>query len=167
MAAAFVAVKAHAMTNPASAPGATQIETVPEIVTLNFGSFGISAGQVARLNLVSLRQPGETNPPQPDHADLLFYGEGGRVLAARRVAIEAGRGASLELSMDSLGVTSSRLQLRATVRFTNPPQPDLDPPEPDRFMIATVEIVERTGKTTLMLPYFVRGAEPPQPDLGQ
>ena len=167
MAAVFVAIKAHAMTNPTPTPGSAQIETVPGLVTLNFGSFGIAQGQLARINLVSLRQPRESNPPNPDRAELMFLGDDGRVLATRRVAIGAGQSASLEISMDNLGVTSTRLQLRAKVRFTDPPNPDADPPNPDRVAIATVEVVERSGKTTLMLPYFVRGTDPPQPDLGQ
>ena len=174
MAAAFVAIKAHAMTNPTPTPRAAQLETVPELVTLNFGSFGIVQGQVARISLVSLRQPREADPPNPDHAELMFLGEDGRVLATRRVTIGAGRSASLELSMRDLGVTSNRLQLRAKVRFTDPPSPDADPPnpdadppQPDRFAIATVEVIELSGKTSLMLPYFVRGAEPPNPDLGE
>lgn len=174
MAAAFVAIKAHAMTNPTPTPRAAQLETVPELVTLNFGSFGIVQGQVARISLVSLRRLGEATPPQPDRAELMFLGEDGRVLATRRVTIGAGQSASLELSMRDLGVTSTRLQLRAKVRFTNPPNPDsdppspdADPPQPDRFAIATVEVIELSGKTSLMLPYFVRGSDPPSPDLGE
>lgn len=174
MAAAVVAMKAHAMTNPTPTPQALQTEIRTGLVTLNFGSFGIAQGQVARINLVSLRQPGEADPPSPDRAELMFLGEDGRVLAARRVALGAGQSASLELSMDALGLESNRLQLRATVRFadppspdSDPPSPDADPPQPDKVTIATVEVMERGGRTSLMLPYFVRGTDPPQPDLGQ
>ena len=165
MAATFAAIKAHATTNPTPMPTA-QLETVGR-ATLNFGSFGIAQGQVAHINLVSLRQPSESTPPQPDRVELMFLGEDGRVLATRQVTIAASQSASLEVSMDTLGITSTRLQLRAKVRFAEPPDPDADPPSPDRIAIATVEVIERSGKTTLMLPYFVRGSDPPQPDLGQ
>lgn len=130
MAAAVTAIKAHAMTNLTTTPRAAQSEISRGQITLNFGSFGITQGQVARINLVSLRQPGESDPPNPDHAELMFLGENGRVLATRRVTIGAGESASFEVSMDDLRAAGNRLQLRAKVRFTDPPSPDTAPPAP-------------------------------------
>jgi hypothetical protein len=156
MVTAFVAIKAT--------PTAAQSTIPPGQVTLNFGSFGIAQGQVARINLASLRRPGEANPPEPDRAVLMFLGEDGRVLATQRVEIGAGQSASLELSMDALGLTINRLQLRAKVRLSTPPEPDADPP--GEHTIATVEVIERGGRTNFMLPYFIVAGDPPT-ELGQ
>src|SRR5215510_6965993 len=89
MVTAFAAIKAT--------PTAAQTTTPAGQVTLNFGSFGIAQGQVARINLVSLAQPRTTDPPEPDRAELMFLGEDGRVLATQRVEIGAGQSASFEL----------------------------------------------------------------------
>ena len=163
MIAAFEALKAHAMSNPTST--AVQRGTQPGQVTLNFASFGITQGQVARLNLASLRHPGALEPLQPDHAELIFLGENGRALAMRRVTIGAGESASFEVSMDDLRMPGNRLQLRATVRFTEP-SPDACC-GPETFTIPSVEILGRDSKTAVFIPYVTRTIELPTPDLGQ
>ncbi|HJZ78947.1 MAG TPA: hypothetical protein VKD91_01335 [Pyrinomonadaceae bacterium] len=165
--AGVAAIKANAKTNPTGKPAvaATIISPRDPQATLNFGSFGIAQGQVARMNLVSLAHPGEADPPQPDRAELILLGEDGKALASQPVVIGPGECASLQFSMDDLGITGNRLQLRAKVRFVDPPNPDADPP--GEHTIATVEVVDRSGRTSLMLPYFIKGTDPPQPDLGQ
>jgi len=168
--AGVAAIKTHAKTNPTAYRAAAQALVQPGQPTLNFGSFGIAQGQVARINLVSLVQPREGDPPSEDRAELMFLGEDGKVLATQRVVVDAGQSASFQFSMDALGLTGNRLQLRAKVRFADPPGA-ADPPgesdPPGEHTIATVEVVDRSGRTSLMLPYFIKGADPPQPDLGQ
>jgi len=166
--AGVAAIKARANTHFKSKPAAAEAIISPRDpqATLNFGSFGIGQGQIARINLVSLVNPGEVTPPEPDRAELIFLDESGKVLASQPVVIGPGESASFQVSMDDLGFTSNRLQLRSKVRFVDPPNPDTNPPEPDRA-IATVEVMDRSGRTSLMLPYFIKGVDPPQPDLGQ
>jgi len=164
--AGVAAIKARANTNSKSKPAAAETIISPRDpqATLNFGSFGIAQGQIARINLVSLVHPGETNPPEPDRAELIFLDESGKVLASQPVVIGPAETASFPVSMDDLGFTGNRLQLRAKVRFVDPPIPDSDPP--GEHTIATVEVVDRSGRTSLMLPYFIKGVDPPTPDLG-
>ena len=170
--AGVAAIKARANTHFKSKPAAAEAIISPRDPqnTLNFGSFGITQDQIARINLVSLAHPAEADPPQPDRAELIFLGESGKVLASQTVVIGPDESASFQLSMDDLGFTGNRLQLRAKVRFADPPS-ESDPPgesdPPSEHTIATVEVVDRSGRTSLMLPYFIKGADPPQPDLGQ
>ena len=63
--AGVAAIKARANTNSKSKPAAAETSPRDPQATLNFGSFGIAQGQIARINLVSLVNPGETTPPSP------------------------------------------------------------------------------------------------------
>jgi hypothetical protein len=132
---------------------------------INFGVLGITGGQTARLNVVSLTPPPEpdrsTPPPEPERpvqVELMFFDSQGNVLLRSTETLMPGHAAFLDLDGATLprgpadtfppvGGISNRTQIRAKIRLIEDPNLG-EPPEPDRNRInlaATVEVFDNFG----------------------
>jgi hypothetical protein len=114
-----------------------------------FGMVGIVEGQTARLNLVNLGN-GPSEFPPPCRATLQFFDGEGNVLAERRVRLEAGRAAFLDLTPTSIPANTvgdvlapPRAQIRAAI---NPTGGEYPPP-----CRATLEIFDNATSRTGIL----------------
>jgi hypothetical protein len=138
---------------------------------INFASVGISLGQTARLNLVNLGPATpSTVPPGPCRAQMVFLDTAGNPLAPMsQLSLAPGQAGFVDLNRDALGfttaVTNLRVQSRATISFTPPPDPEI-PPGPCANLRASLEIIDNfSGRTTGLNPppdpERAPGAEPP------
>ena len=119
----------------------------------NFGMFGLTAGQTARLNLVNL-EIGEFVPCV--RVELSFIDANGNTLMQKVYDIDRGKSAYLDLSGNQFA-TRGRAQFRAQVRFVD--NPDIRDDPFFRNCLPTLELVDNaTGRTTTFL-------NPPEPNL--
>jgi hypothetical protein len=115
---------------------------------------GITRGQIARINVVNI---GLTSPPEPDaqptRVALAFVDSDGNVLrnsdgqpVRREVDLSLGHAAFLQINGNNvIGRDAIRLNFRPFVRVI------VAPPEPDRAIVPTLEVIENeTGKTALL-----------------
>jgi len=116
-----------------------------------FGMVGIAAGQTARLNIVNLGN-GPSDIPPPCRASLQFFDDQGNLLVDRRVRVEAGNAAFLDLAPSfppTNGVGDVLVPLRAEIRAAiDTPDGELPPP-----CKATLEIFDNaSGRTSILYP---------------
>ena len=130
-----------------------------EDVRLPFGPVGIARGQTAVLNVVLLAAP-----PSPCRATLSFYDAAGQVLGTReqpattQVTLEQPNvTASFELAAaEALGEERGRAVILPAVQV---------PPNPCATLVATLEVSEPSGRTSVLVnPGTVMGLNPqPEP----
>ena len=143
---------------PAAAQGEEEEEEEEE-VRLPFGPVGIAQAQTAVLNVVLL-----VAPPNPCRATLTFYDPAGQVLGTREEP------ATTQITLEEPNVTAS---------FGLPAVQGLDeehpravilpavqlPPSPCVDLVATLEISDSSGRTSVLVnPGTLRGLNPqPEP----
>jgi hypothetical protein len=130
-----------------------------EEVRLPFGPVGIARGQTAVLNVALLALP-----PNPCRVTLSFYDREGQVLGTREepaTAVftleEPNVTASFELpAFQALGEDQVRAQILPAVQV---------PPSPCADLVATLEIYDASGRTSVLVnPGTLRGLNPqPEP----
>jgi hypothetical protein len=130
-----------------------------EEVRLPFGPVGIARGQTAVLNVVLVALP-----PSPCRATLTFYDAAGQVLRTREepatamVTLEEPNvTASFELpAVQAPGEEQVRTEILPAVQA---------PPNPCADLVATLEIVDGSGRTSVLVhPGVLRGLNPqPEP----
>jgi hypothetical protein len=128
-----------------------------EEVRLPFGPVGIARGQTAVLNVALLALP-----PNPCRATLTFYDAAGQVLGAREEP------AMTQVTLEEPNVTASfelpAVQAPGEGRTVILPAVQA-PPNPCADLVATLEIVDAGGRTTVLVnPGTIRGLNPqPEP----
>ena len=126
----------------------THARAALESFSRNFGMFGLTPGQTARLNLVNL-DSGEFVPCV--RVELSFIDAVGNTLLQKVYDIDRGKSAYLDLDGNQLVSRSGRSQLRAQVRFIGTPD-TLDDPF-FRHCLPTLEVVDNTtGRTSFIVP---------------
>ncbi len=113
---------------------------------------GLSRGESASLNVTN-------SSLEVKEIHFYFIDADGRLLKSSSARVLPGQSLSFMLSHSELRDPAGRIQLRGAVRFTDPLEPDTDPPNPDLVMSSLEIYDEATGKTSfgLLLP-AVRGA---------
>jgi hypothetical protein len=149
----IVAITAAVMVVPVAA------QSEEEEVRLPFGPEGIAHGQTAVLNLTLL-----AFPPNPCRATVSFYDRAGQVLGTREepaMAVftleEPNATESFELSADqALGEGQVRALILPAVQA---------PPNPCADLVATLEVYDASGRTSVLVnPGTLRGLNPqPEP----
>ncbi len=137
-----------------------------------FGAVGLANLQIARLNVVSIGDPGII-PPGPCRIGLSFLDARGIIINDRngrpmtaQLDVAQGTSAFLDMSAGAIiinGGFNGRVQFRALVAL--PPAPSDGSVDPCSNVIPTLEIIDQlTGRTALFLhPALIRGFDP-QPD---
>jgi hypothetical protein len=130
-----------------------------EEVRLPFGPVGIARGQTAVLNVALLALP-----PNPCHVTLSFYDRAGELLGTREEPAtdvftleDPNVTASFELlAVLALGEEQARAEILPAVQL---------PPSPCADLVATLEIVDGSGRTSVLVhPGELSGLNPqPEP----
>jgi hypothetical protein len=134
----------------------------PEPEFQAFGPFGIAVGQTAQINVVN---PGLAQPPDPDRpvtVDVSFVDSGGSVQKQTTVDLAPGQSTMMSLNGDDLLRGSGRVQLRALVRFNQPPEPDRGGGGNQSRLPAIVSSVEVIDNATSRTSFVLQ--QPPEPD---
>jgi hypothetical protein len=137
-----------------NATSRTSFVLPPEPDAQAFGMFGITLGQTAQINVVNT---GLQQPPDPDRpltVDVSFVDGDGSVRTQTTVDLASGQSTMLSLNGDDLLRGSGRVQLRALVRFAQPPEPDRGGANQSRLsaIVSSVEVIDNaTGRTSFVL----------------
>ncbi len=147
---------AFAVVLSAGAAGTAVALDPPEPERIAFGQVGIAFGQSIELTVVNV---GLVQPPEPEAPamELLILDQGGNVIARSIEKVAAGQSVTLKFNGDTLRRSGnfSRVHLRALVRFSDPPDPELPAPR----IVGSLEVVDNfSGRTSFG---FVT---PPEPD---
>jgi hypothetical protein len=155
--------------------GAAVTAAVPPIADagpsphMRFGMVGVTRGQTARLSAVLIDDPNAVPPDGGDRSctvELGFVDGTGRSLGRASARLVAGGApAVLDAAIDDPNIRPrARVQLRATIALTNPPDGDRPglPPGPCASVVPTLEIFNaQTGETTVVQNPVV--TDPPDP----
>jgi hypothetical protein len=111
--------------------------------------FGVTRGQVARINVVNLAERGSL----PIQVDVQFVDVQGNVVAHDTKTIDPTQAAWLDFAFNSFLIESNRVELRAVITEHNPPSGIVGHNPPDDKPIATsVEVFDaNTGGTAFIL----------------
>ena len=120
-----------------------------------FGSFGITPGQTAQINVLVPPpigdMPGALPPPtgdRPISVGIFFVDGDGSVRKETMVDLVPGGSAALSLNGDDVA-RSGRIQLHALVQFSQPSSGD---PGTARGVVSTVEVIDNaTSRTSFVL----------------
>jgi hypothetical protein len=104
------------------------------------GMFGLAGGQVARINAVHIGDPGL----RPIEVEMLFLDETGAVLGRDVQTISPGQATFFDFPFDA-GREGNRIEIRALVNASHPPNPD-------KNLRITVEVFDAdTGRNTVFI----------------
>jgi hypothetical protein len=133
-----------------------------------FGMVGITRNQTARINVVNLINPPDPDaPPTTTQVTMTFVDSDGNVLrntdgqlVRREATLAPGHSAFLQIAGDPfIGRDEVRVNFRPVVRVL------VQPPDPDRVVVPTLEVIDNaTGKTTLLSGGSPHLINPPDPD---
>lgn len=135
-------------TTRAGAMASTMASTMIDSFSPNFGMFGITQGQTARLNVVNL-ETGEFVPCI--RVELSFIDGDGNTLLQKVYDVDRGKSAFLDLNGNQFVGRGGRTQIRAQVRFVGTPDTRDDPFF--RNCLPTLEVIDNvTGRTNFIVP---------------
>ncbi len=135
---------------------------IPFAQSFTFGMFGVTADQVARLNVVN-SAPGPAGQAICT-IDLTFLDSDGKILKTARFALAPQKAAQLDLERRDIPDAVGRIQIRGTIAETVAPGVSLISPGSACAPVTSLEVFDSdSGKTSFILtdPKMVPLAAPP------
>ena len=101
------------------------------------GMFGVARGQIARINVAHIGQPGS----RPIQVEMALVDATGAVVARDSKTIEPGQAVFFDVPFEAVGGREDRIELRPVISGS-----------PDRNLASSVEVFDAdTGKTTVFI----------------